>query len=324
MLYSKSQQYQLEPFSLEKDLEAAVQEVKEVLFGPKRVYLELKKKIGKRGQRVNIPDAYLLDLSSDKEPKLFLVENELNTHHNTKHIAVQILEFSLSYELTPHKVKEIVRDGLKADKPGWLIAETYARKNNFDNVDNLLDSIIHKEDSFNALLIIDELDDELKTVFDKRFKFPVEYLTIQKYVDSKGKSLYQFEPFMNDVFINPREEDPAELDTVIVPARKEGFEEVFLGENCWRAIRMHASMLDKIKYIAAYQVAPESAITHIAEVDKIEIWKDTGKYILYFKGKAEKIKPICLPKGSKNAPQAPRYCTYEKLIKAKTIEDIFK
>ena len=33
-------------------------------------------------------------------------------------------------------------------------------------------------------------------------------------------------------------------DTVIVPAKLEGFERVFLGQNCWHAIRIGGGMLD--------------------------------------------------------------------------------
>lgn len=53
-------------------------------------------------------------------------------------------------------------------------------------------------------------------------------------------------------------------------------------------------MLSKIQYIAAYQVAPVSAITHVAEVERIEKYKDTGKYILYFKVELSKLtKSLC-------------------------------
>ena len=47
----------------------------------------------------------------------------------------------------------------------------------------------------------------------------------------------------------PPSSDP---DTIIVPAQKEGFERVFLRENCWYAIRISGGMLEKIKWIAAY------------------------------------------------------------------------
>ena len=40
-------------------------------------------------------------------------------------------------------------------------------------------------------------------------------------------------------------------DTVVVPAQEEGFQDVFLGENCWYAIRISGGMLPRIKYVAA-------------------------------------------------------------------------
>ena len=57
----------------------------------------IKKKIGAKGGQRNIPDGYLLDLSGVK-PRLYVIENELASHEPLRHIAVQILEFSLSFE----------------------------------------------------------------------------------------------------------------------------------------------------------------------------------------------------------------------------------
>ena len=37
-------------------------------------------------------------------------------------------------------------------------------------------------------------------------------------------------------------------DTIIVPAQEEGFNEVFIGENCWYAIRIGGGKLKDIKY----------------------------------------------------------------------------
>lgn len=67
------------------------------------------------------------------------------------------------------------------------------------------------------------------------------------------------------------------LNTIIVPAREEGFNRVFLGENAWYAIKISSSMIPKIKYIASYQTAPVSAITYFAQVDKIEKYQDSAK-----------------------------------------------
>ena len=67
-------------------------------------------------------------------------------------------------------------------------------------------------------------------------------------------------------------------DTIVVAAREEGFQRVFLGENCWCAIRISGGRLNEIKYIAAYQVTPISAVTHVAEIESIEPYGDNGKY----------------------------------------------
>jgi hypothetical protein len=78
-----------------------------------------------------------------------------------------------------------------------------------------------------------------------------------------------------------------EPDTVIVPAQKDGFEDVFLGQNAWWAIRIGGGMIPKIKYIAAYQSHPVSAITHVAPVASIEPYGEDGKYKLNFSEPAD-------------------------------------
>ena len=80
MLWSTHQTYTIEPFEREQDLEDSLEVVKRALFGAKRVYLETKKVIGRRGGVRNIPDAYLIDLTSKKVPALYVVENELARH----------------------------------------------------------------------------------------------------------------------------------------------------------------------------------------------------------------------------------------------------
>ena len=80
-------------------------------------------------------------------------------------------------------------------------------------------------------------------------------------------------------------------------------------------------MIPKIRYLAVYQVAPVSAITHMAEVERIEPWKDTGKYALYFREPARKIGPI--PLGAGVAPQNSRYTSFARLQAAKTLEEVF-
>lgn len=111
-------------------------------------------------------------------------------------------------------------------------------------------------------------------------------------------------------------------DTIIVPAQKEGFEKVFLGEDCWYAIRISGGMLDKIKYIAAYQTQPVSAITHYAPVDHIEPYGEGGKYKLVFSEKAKAIEPIPFGDAPQGAMQGPRYTTFARLKAAKKLTDL--
>ncbi len=112
-------------------------------------------------------------------------------------------------------------------------------------------------------------------------------------------------------------------DTIIVPAQEEGFKKVFLGEDCWYAIRISGGKLKDIKYIAAYQTAPISAVTHFAEVESIEPYGDGEKYKLNFIASAKEIGPIELGKAKPGVLQSSRYTSYEKLKSAQEVMDLF-
>jgi hypothetical protein len=113
-----------------------------------------------------------------------------------------------------------------------------------------------------------------------------------------------------------------EPDTIIVPAQQEGFQATFIGENAWHAIRISGGMIPKIKYIAAYQTQPISAITHLAPVARIEPYGDAGKYRVVFSEPAKEIGPIPLGKTPSGAMQGPRYTMLTKLKMAKTVADL--
>lgn len=118
------------------------------------------------------------------------------------------------------------------------------------------------------------------------------------------------------------ETSSTEPDTIIVPAQIDGFKETFLGEDCWYAIRISGGMLPKIRWIAAYQTQPISAITHIAPVDHIEPYGDGKKYKVVFSEAAKSIGPIKFGDAPKGAMQGPRYTTYAQLMNAKKITDL--
>ena len=333
MLWNQSQTFEQAPFDTENELEAAVNHAAAAIFGKSRIYLDIKKKMGLKGKTQNIPDGYLIDLSSKKIPRLYVVEVELAKHDSLKHIAVQILEFSLSFETSSQTVKNSVKSALLSNPAATKYCQDYATANGFENLDYLLEKMIYGQDRFNALVIIDELPDELEIVFQSRFKFPVEIITLERYVNGRNETLYRFDPFLEDVAgdihlpAESQEEnriDISDIDTIVVPAHDDGFKETFISENRWYAIRIHSSMLSKIKYIAVYQVHPESAITHIATVDSIKQWKDTNKYVLNFTAPAEAIGPIRLvPKGKVKPLYNSRYTSRARLDKAKNLDDAF-
>ena len=113
-------------------------------------------------------------------------------------------------------------------------------------------------------------------------------------------------------------------DTIVVPAQEEGFKSVFLGENSWYAIRIAGGMLDKIKYIAAYQTTPVSAITHYAKVERIEPYGEEGKYKLIFSEPTTTLEsPIPFGNAPMGSMQGPRYTSFELLSKAKQVSELF-
>ena len=112
-------------------------------------------------------------------------------------------------------------------------------------------------------------------------------------------------------------------DTVIVPAKPEGFQKVFLGENCWYYIRIAGAMLDNIKWIAGYVSQPVGAITHVAPVKHIESYGQDGKFRVVCSVPAQKIGPIPFSDAPPGAMQGIRYCSYAKLLTAKKLMDVF-
>jgi hypothetical protein len=121
----------------------------------------------------------------------------------------------------------------------------------------------------------------------------------------------------------PEIASPDDRDTVIVPAQEENFRTLFLESNCWYAIRIAGGMLPRIRYIAAYQTAPVSAITHVAPIAKIEPFGENGKYRLTFSAPARSL-PAPIPFGDARigSLQGPRYTSYEKLLSAKRVAEL--
>ena len=127
-----------------------------------------------------------------------------------------------------------------------------------------------------------------------------------------------------------KKKDPMErnVDTIVCPAKEEGFKEIFLAQSRWYPIRLSSKMIPKLKYIAIYETTPVSSIRWIGEVEKIEkckkdYYEGTGKYEIIIKNK-QKIKPIPLSEEPlKEIPYGPKYSRMSLIKKARYIRDIF-
>ena len=311
-------------YSDEKEFESDVIQHANEIFGPKSVYIDIKKRIGE-DNILTIPDGYLIDFSFELEPRLYIIENELVTHDPYKHIGQQLLKFAISYKSSGRDIKNFLLENILRNKLKKAIVEKGFKKAGYRNIDAFLEDIIF-EKIMAAIVIIDKITSDLENVLNQ-LTMKVDIIEFQTF-SIDNELLHRFTPFQIEIRDIMEGKKPKvkleELDTIVVPANEEGFNTVFLGQDCWYAIRISSSMIDRIKYIAGYQTAPISAITYYAEVSKIEKYKDTGKYIVYFKDKAKKIGPIKLTVRKKGAaPQAPRYTNIKKLLKAKKFEEVF-
>jgi hypothetical protein len=113
-----------------------------------------------------------------------------------------------------------------------------------------------------------------------------------------------------------------EIDTIVVPAQEEGFKRVFLGEDCWWAVRIASHIRQKLRFIAAYQTSPVSAITHYASIKLIEPFGNEGKYKIIFSEKATEIERIPLGNAPKGTMQGPRYTSLAKLKVARAVTEL--
>ena len=310
-------------YEKESEYEEMIVSNANAIFGENGIYFNIKKRVGASKKGASVPDGYYLDLLFHETPKLYFVEVELSDHDLYAHIGPQILRFGIASEMDKHKIKTVLLEDIQKDPCKRRKLEEFFQHSSYKNSNQLLDKVIF-ETSPSVVVIIDEVTEELNNVL-AQLTISTEVIEVNTYV-SEGKKLCVFTPFREEVITDiPEALDADELDTVVVPARKEGFEREFLANQRWFEIRISPSMLDKIRYIAAYQVAPVSAITYIAEVERIEKYKDTGRYILYFKrGSLQKLEKIPLGRQKELAPRNTRYTSRKKLETVRTLDELWK
>ncbi len=321
-LISGNKTFEQYEYLTEDEFERRVVEFSSEIFGPRSAYIDVKKKIG--GEIKSIPDGYLIDFSFSADPRLYIIENELVRHDPYRHIGQQLLRFSISYRASGRKIKTFLLNHILGNEKMRALVEDGLKAASYRNIDVLLEDLIF-EKPVAAIVIIDQSSSELENVLSQ-LTMKADVIEFQTYY-CDSEQIHKFTPFQQEVRSITETSKPRikveDIDTIVVPANEDGFKAVFLDENRWYAIRISSAMLERIKYIAVYQTAPISAVTYVAEVAKIQKYKDTAKYEVVFKERAQNIGPIKQPKGENIAPQAPRYTTYKRLLKAKTMDQIF-
>lgn len=336
LIFDKSRNlYRLHAFEAEAEFEKQVIALADQIFGPSSIYVDVKKKIKGGSDIVSIPDGYVLDMAESDAPRLYVVENEIVSHDPFQHIGIQMMKFVVGFDSAQLAIRQFLMAEIAKNPIALQRLEAGCRASGTRNIDAYLDRAVFGK--FRGLVVIDKAQPDLFHVL-KKINAEIDVLELRAYRSDAGDFLYEFDTLYDE----DEEPEPADTkaaageessgraamlarraasDTVIVPAREEGFKREFLGNHQWYAIRLSPAMKDRLKYIAAYQVAPVSAVTHIAEIESIKPYEDTGKYMIAFKGPARAIGPVTSGK-LKYSFQGPTYVQSEKLFAAKTLEDV--
>lgn len=294
------------------------------IFGERTIYIDIKRLLKpNKKYEGTIPDGYLLDFTIESKPRLYLVENEVRNHSIKTHIAPQIMNFFLNYKDSFIKIKEDIIKYLENEK---IEIDSYMEKTTYRNVDDMMTALILKE-KLGVIVVIDDADERLYEL-KNGFGFDLEILELKKYISDDNDVIYVYDKFNEQQEMINNVGNIEELDTIIVAAYEDGFQSEFIENNRWYAINIGINRIDSLKYIAVYQKRPVKAITYYAEIEDIKLYNDTGKYIVYFKGKAKKLRqPIPLnPKNPNKAPQGRVYTNINRILNANektTLDDIF-
>ena len=314
--------YKLLDFDSEKEFEKAVIDNSKNLFGQNTVYIDTKKRIGeKNSYHKTIPDAFLIDFSNEKRPQLYFVENELSTHDAYGHIAEQLLRFSTSMKTSPKQIRIKLVDIINSNQELLKEITDFIKKSNLDNLDQLINYLI--DNPIKIVLVINEVTPDLNLSLGELRNNP-DVVFMQRYSNG-SKIMFVYEPMREEIvqFELDKNADIDDFDTIVCPAFEDGFKHAYIENDAWWAIRISQKAREQLKYLAIYEKSPVAAVRNFAEIDKIEPYKDSGKFIVYVKNK-KTINPIELDIGRKGiAPQSSRYTTYTKLLKAKKISELW-
>ncbi|MBD3189241.1 MAG: hypothetical protein GF308_01280 [Candidatus Heimdallarchaeota archaeon] len=311
-------------FDNEQEFEEAVIENYKHLFGRSTIYIDVKIRVGKKDSyHKTIPDGFLIDFTNRKKPQLYFVENELSSHDVYGHIAEQVLRFSTAIKTRTTNFRKKLLENIKSNPQTIKDIESFGSAGGFNNVDEIVNYLL--DNPIKIVVVIDEATTDLYLSLNELKNTP-DTVLMQRFWNGE-KVVYLYEPFREE--LNELDDDLSsdstidEFDTIVCAAREDGFIHAFMENDAWWEVRLSQKAREQLKYLAIYEKSPVAEIKHLAEIDRIEPYKNSGKYIIYLKNK-RKIAPIKLDKDNKFvAPRPHRYTTYEKLLKARKISELW-
>jgi len=320
-LLSKQNKFALLGFESESEFERAVVANSKHLFGPEAVYIDVKKRVGaKDSYHKGVPDAFLVDFLNPKSPALYFVENELLAHDVYAHIVEQVGRFMGAGAASGPSIRDMLLKHIKADKKLRRGLESKLQKTQFANLEELMIYLTEKGE-INVVVVADGEDADLNQAL-KIFRNPPDLVVLRRFL-SRGNVIYECEPMGGEIEQVAAASTGEDFDTVVCAAFEDGFQRAYVKSNAWWAIRLSQKAREKIRYLAMYQKKPFKEIRHVAEIRRIEPYKNTGKFIVYL-GKKMKVGPIPLDKDRKGAaPQSPRFTTFAKLKRAKKVSELW-
>jgi len=327
-ILTSDKEFHLVDFKDEAELENVVVKNQHRIFGDDTYYFDLKKGIRhRRGDLLTIPDGYLLRFGAT--PSLTIIENELSTHDPVSHIGVHFLKYNSALtEESKYPLKKILLEYLRENPQEEKKVKKLMKTTHKKTITDLLDLVVLDQD-FDYIIVIDHKTEELERVVRP---YEPEIIVLKKY-QYNDELIYHLEGDEEQLQVQKigrkaktkhRMRKLPGIDTIVCPAQEEGFNEVFLKENRWFAVRIRHKMIPKLKYLAMYEKNPVSAIRYVGRIKEIKPYKNTGKFEIVLDGKPKKITPIKLSKEFPNLfPQAPRYTIKSLVDKGRKLEDIF-
>lgn len=199
VIYSQNRRFEEFKYNLEEQFESDVVSNSSMLFGPKTVYIDAKRRIYSKYIGATIPDGFLFDFSDSENPEFYLVEVELSKHDFYRHIFPQITKFfaffknAISQSELVNKLFDIIKEdeSLRND-----ITRFIGDKEIYKSLKDIL------ENSTNILLILDEEMDELPEIIDTytdTWGKMVRLLIIKKLVNKDSNPVFYVNPEFKDL-----------------------------------------------------------------------------------------------------------------------------